>query len=102
MVDSQLITVNVMFFNSFLPWILYWYKQLSNLILFIGLNTRLESATLNIKLKQRYAKGNIKFFTINSLIDLTYPTINLGSNLNVLKQLPLKKKLLKHLLFYHL
>jgi NADH-quinone oxidoreductase chain G len=61
--------------------------NLSNLILFIGLNTRLESATLNIKLKQRYAKGNIKFFTINSLIDLTYPTINLGSNLNVLKQI---------------
>jgi NADH-quinone oxidoreductase subunit G len=61
--------------------------NLSNLILLIGLNTRLESSTLNIKLKQRYLKGNLKIFTINSLLDLTFPTINLGSNLNVLKNI---------------
>lgn len=59
----------------------------SNLILLIGLNTRLESSTLNIKLRQRFLKGNCKIFTINSLVDLTFPTINLGSNINILKNI---------------
>ena len=59
----------------------------SNLILLIGLNTRLESSTLNIKLRQRFLKGNCKIFTINSLVDLTFPTTNLGSNINILKNI---------------
>jgi len=59
----------------------------SNLILLIGLNTRLESSTLNIKLRQRFLKGNCKVFTINSLVDLTFPTINLGSNINIFKNI---------------
>ena len=61
--------------------------NLSETIFLIGLNTRLESSTLNIKLKQRSLKGNIKIFTINSLIDFTFPVINLGSNLNILKSI---------------
>lgn len=59
----------------------------SNLILLIGLNTRLESSTLNIKLRQRFLKGNCKIFTINSLVDLAFPTINLGSNINIFKHI---------------
>jgi NADH-quinone oxidoreductase chain G len=61
--------------------------NISNLILLIGLNTRLESSTLNIKLRQRFLKGNIKIFTLSSLIDFTFPTINLGSNLNIFKNI---------------
>lgn len=59
--------------------------NLSNIILLIGLNSRLESSTINIKLKQRFLKGNLKIFTINSLIDFTFPVTNLGVNLNILK-----------------
>jgi NADH-quinone oxidoreductase chain G len=59
----------------------------SNLILLIGLNTRLESSTLNIKLRQRFLKGNCKIFTINSLVDLAFSTINLGSNINIFKNI---------------
>ena len=61
--------------------------NISEIILLIGLNTRLESSTLNIKLKQRFLKGNIKIFTINSLIDFTFPVINLGANIIILKNI---------------
>lgn len=61
--------------------------NLSNLVLLIGLNTRLESSTLNIKLRQRFLKGNFKIFSFNSLVDLTFPTVNLGSNISSFKTL---------------
>jgi NADH-quinone oxidoreductase subunit G len=61
--------------------------NLSEIILLIGLNTRLESSTLNIKLKQRFLKGNVKIFTINSLLDFTFPIINLGANITILKNI---------------
>lgn len=61
--------------------------NLSNIILLVGLNTRLESSTLNIKLKQRLLKGNVKIFTLNSLIDFTFPVTNLGNNINILKNI---------------
>jgi len=59
----------------------------SNLCILIGVNTRLEGSTLNIKLRQRFLKGNFKVFTINSLTDLTFPTKNLGSNIKILKKI---------------
>jgi len=59
----------------------------STLCLLIGTNTRLESSTLNIKLRQRFLKGNFKIFSINSFFDLTFPYENLGSNINIFKNI---------------
>jgi NADH-quinone oxidoreductase chain G len=59
----------------------------STLCLMIGINTRLEGSILNIKLRQRHLKGNFKVFTINSLTDLTFPIQNLGSNINIFKNI---------------
>ena len=57
-------------------------NQLSNakLCLLIGINTRYEGSTLNIKLKQRYSKGNFKILNINALTDITIPTSYLSLN----------------------
>lgn len=59
--------------------------SLSNLCLFLGVNPRYEGSYLNLKLRQRYLKGNFKFFSLGSLINLTYPINYLGSNINTLK-----------------
>merc|ERR1712150_128085 len=57
-----------------------------NLCLLIGVNPRYESSYLNLKLKKRFLKGNIKFFSLNSKKCLTYPTTYLGTNLEKLKK----------------
>ena len=59
----------------------------SDLCLLIGVNTRYEGSNLNLKLRKRYLKGNFKLISINSLIDLTFPTFYLGLNLKNLKSI---------------
>lgn len=59
----------------------------SNLCFLIGINTRYEGSILNIKLRQRYLKGNFKIFSLNSLLDLTFSTKILGSNLKFLQKM---------------
>lgn len=59
--------------------------DLCNLCLLIGVNPRYESPYLNLKLKKRFSKGNIKFFSLNSNNCLTYPTTYLGTNLTKLQ-----------------
>lgn len=59
----------------------------SDTCLLIGTNTRYESPYLNLKLKKRFAKGNFKVFSIGTNNNLTFPTISLGSNLNILKSI---------------
>ena len=51
----------------------------------VGINTRYEGSYLNLRLRQRYLKGNFKFLSIGSLLDLTFPISFLGSNVSVLK-----------------
>lgn len=53
----------------------------------VGVNTRFEGSYLNIKLRQRYKKGNFKVFSLGSLTDLTYPVSSIGSTLKSLKTL---------------
>lgn len=62
-------------------------KQLdnSNLCLLIGLNSRYESSSLNIKLRKRYLKGEFKVFSIGALVNLTFPSLYLGVNVSHLK-----------------
>jgi NADH-quinone oxidoreductase subunit G len=59
----------------------------SDLCLLIGVNTRYEGSNLNLKLRKRYLKGNFKLISINSLIDLTFPTFYTGLNLKNLKSI---------------
>ena len=59
----------------------------SSLGLVIGVNPRLEGSYLNLKLRQRYFKGNFKLLSIGSLLDLTFPASFLGSNLLILKNI---------------
>ena len=59
--------------------------DLCDLCLLIGINPRYESPYLNLKLKKRFLKGNIKFFSLNSQNSLTYPTTYLGTNFQKLK-----------------
>lgn len=59
----------------------------SNFCLLIGINTRFENSLMNLKLRNRYYKGNFKIYTISSLLDLTFPSISLGSNSNMLKSI---------------
>ena len=64
-------------------------KDLSqaNGCLFIGTSVRYESPYLNIKLKKRNTAGNFRIFTIGSRLSLTFPSINLGANLEKLRNL---------------
>lgn len=57
----------------------------SSLCLFVGVNTRYEGSYLNLKLRQRYFKGNFKFLSIGSLLDFTFPVSFLGSKKSTLK-----------------
>jgi len=58
-----------------------------NLCLLIGINPRYESPYLNLKLKKRFLKGDISFFSLNSKTDLTYPVTYLGNNFKKLKKI---------------
>lgn len=57
----------------------------SSLCVLIGTNSRYEGSYLNLKLRQRYLKGNFKLLTIGSLVDLTFPVSFLGSDVLTLK-----------------
>jgi len=59
----------------------------STLCLLLATNPRYEGYYLNLNLRQRFLKGNFKCLTIGSLIDLTFPTSFLGSNIKVLKSI---------------
>jgi NADH dehydrogenase (ubiquinone) Fe-S protein 1 len=55
--------------------------------LLINVNPRYEGSYLNLKLRQHYLNSNFQLFTLGSLIDLTYPTSYVGSNLKKLKSI---------------
>ena len=59
----------------------------SDLCFLIANNARYEGYHLNLKLRQRFLKGNFKCFSIGSLIDLTFPSNFIGTNLKILKNL---------------
>jgi hypothetical protein len=59
----------------------------STLCLLIANNPRYEGYPLNLGLRQRYLKGNFKCLVLGSLIDLTFPSTFVGTNLKVLKDI---------------
>lgn len=56
----------------------------SKICFLIGLNTRYEGSSLNLKLRHRYLKGDFKIISLGSAIDLTFPISYLGLNLKTL------------------
>jgi NADH-quinone oxidoreductase subunit G len=59
----------------------------STLCLLVSNNPRYEGYFLNLTLRQRFLKGDLKCFVVGSLIDLTFPVSFLGNNLLVLKSI---------------
>ena len=59
----------------------------SKICFLIGLNTRYEGSSLNLKLRHRYLKGDFKIISLGSAIDLTFPISYLGLNLKTLTSL---------------
>ena len=61
--------------------------QMSTLAILLNTNPRYEGYVLNLNLRQRFLKGDFKLFNIGSMLDLTFPTHNLGSNVRTVKAL---------------
>jgi NADH dehydrogenase/NADH:ubiquinone oxidoreductase subunit G len=61
--------------------------QMSTLGILLNTNPRYEGYVLNLSLRQRFLKGDFKLFNIGSILDLTFPTHNLGSNFQLVKSL---------------
>jgi hypothetical protein len=59
----------------------------SSLCLLVGVNPRYEGSYLNLKLRQRYLKGNFKLLVLGPLLDLTFPVTFLGSSVYSLKSI---------------
>nr|YP_010131943.1 NADH dehydrogenase subunit 11 [Odontella regia]QQD79322.1 NADH dehydrogenase subunit 11 [Odontella regia] len=59
----------------------------SNLCVLLGINTRYETFPLNLKLRQRFSKGNFKTILFGSSTDLTFPTSYGSFNLNLVRSL---------------
>lgn len=59
----------------------------SNLCLLIGVNTRYEGFSLNLKLRQRFMQGNFEVFSLNSIIDFTFPAHVIGSGISTLSDI---------------
>jgi NADH dehydrogenase/NADH:ubiquinone oxidoreductase subunit G len=61
--------------------------QMSTLAVLLNTNPRYEGYVLNLSLRQRFLKGDFKLFNIGSMLDLTFPNHNLGSNVQTVKSL---------------
>jgi NADH dehydrogenase/NADH:ubiquinone oxidoreductase subunit G len=61
--------------------------HMSTLAILLNTNPRYEGYVLNLNLRQRFLKGDFKLFNIGSMLDLTFPTHNLGSNFQIVKSL---------------
>ena len=61
--------------------------QMSTLGILLNTNPRYEGYVLNLSLRQRFLKGDFKLFNIGSMLDLTFPTYNLGSNFQTVRSL---------------
>ena len=59
----------------------------STLCFIFANDTRYKKYNLNLKLRQRFLKGNFTYLPLGSLRPLTLPTVNFGTDLNVLKKI---------------
>ena len=59
----------------------------SDLIFLIGINPKIESSMLNLKLRKHYFNQEIPIYLIGSFVDLSYPVIHLGNSLKTLLEI---------------
>jgi NADH-quinone oxidoreductase chain G len=59
----------------------------SQLCLLLNLNLRFEGYSLNLKLRQNVLKNNLKVISINSITNLTFPILYLGSTVKTLNNI---------------
>jgi len=59
----------------------------SNLALLLNTNSRFEGYVLNLSLRQRIFRGDFKLLSIGSMLNLTFPIEDLGSNFNVIRSI---------------
>jgi len=59
----------------------------STTVLLLNTNPRYEGYLLNLNLRQRFFKGNFKVLSLGPTLNLTFSTINLGSNFNTFKSI---------------
>ena len=57
----------------------------SNLYVLLGINPRFEALPLQLKLRQRFLKGNFQIVSVGSFLDLTFPIEYVGYKVNVLR-----------------
>ena len=60
---------------------------MSNLGIVLNTNTRHEGYALNLSLRQRFLKGDFKLLYIGSILDITLPVSNLGSNMSIMQSI---------------
>ena len=60
---------------------------MSNLGIVLNTNTRHEGYVLNLNLRQRFLKGDFKLLYIGSILDITLPVSNLGSNMSIMQSI---------------
>ena len=58
--------------------------KFSSLAILIGVNTRYEGYLLNLTLRQRFLKGGFKIMSLGPLINLTIPSVCIGSKTGTL------------------
>ncbi len=61
----------------------------SDLIVLVGSNPRLEATILNARIRKSYQKNKIKIYSIGNPGDLTYPYIDAGSNISIIRDITL-------------
>ena len=85
-VDSQSVSVDLEQ-NYLLDLNLNNKIAISDTCWLIGINPRYEGSRLNLRLRSRYLQGNFKIIQIGSLLNLTFPNVNITSNTKILKSL---------------
>ena len=76
------------------------YLNTSQLCLLLNLNLRFEGSLLNLNLRQNFFKNNLKIVSINSITNLTYPTLYLGSMLKTINDVIEGNSILNQSLIY--
>ena len=61
--------------------------HMSTLGILLKTNPRYEGYVLNLSLRQRFLKGDFKLLNLGSMLNLTFPVYNLGSNFNILRSI---------------
>lgn len=87
--NNFLINNSIYNINTDLPLFYQFNSEIKNieesdLILLIGINTRIESSMLNLKIRKHFYNKNISINLIGTYADLTYPVNHLGNSLKTL------------------